>query len=346
MKSPRVAHIPILLLLTASYPLALAQTYSVKDLGSVVGPAGFSVGRAINASDEVTGQSGPANGSVGDVFVYSKNMTSLGTLPGGGNAFGIGINASGQVAGGGTNATGAYRAFISKGKTLIDIGDLGGGTAYAEGINDSGQVAGESATTTIGSEPFLYTNGTMIGLGNLGSNAGWATARGINNAGTVVGSSWTAQFLLHGFAWSSGTMTDLGTLGGIFSQAWAINKSGQITGVANLANGAEHAFITTIGGTMQDLGVLGELGDNPAYAWSWGYAINDSGVVVGQASAAVTGDYHAFVYNSVGMQDLNTLIPPSKWVMFEARGINSAGQIVCTGSDSAGNQHAFLLTPR
>jgi probable HAF family extracellular repeat protein len=346
MKSPSLSQITCLLLLTASFPLGFAQTYSVKDLGSVVGPTGFSVGRAINASGQVTGQSGPANGSFGDVFVYSKSMTNLGALPGGGNAFAISINASGQVAGGGTNAAGIYRAFISKGDKLIDIGDLGGGTAYGEGINDSGQVAGESATPTVGSEPFLYTNGTMIGLGNLGSNAGWATARGINNAGTVVGSSWTAQFLLHGFAWSNGTMTDLGTLGGIFSQAWAINNSGQITGVAYLANGGEHAFITTVGGTMQDLGVLGELGGNPAYAWSWGYAINDSGVVVGQASAKVTGDDHAFVYSSAGMQDLNTLIPPSKWVMFEARGINNAGEIVCTGSDTAGNQHAFLLTPR
>src|SRR5208282_1363113 len=148
-----------------------------------------------------------------------------------------------------------------------------------------------------GEEPFLYSNGTMIGLGNLGSNTGWATARGINNSGVVVGSSWTAQDLLHGFAWTNGTMTDLGTLGGIFSQAWAINNSGQITGVAYLANGGEHAFITTVGGTMQDLGVLGELGGNPAYAWSWGCGIND------------------------------------------------AGQIVCTGTDNAGNQHAFLLTP-
>lgn len=142
-------------------------------------------------------------------------------------------------------------------------------------------------------------------------------------------------------------MTDLGTLGGDYSQAWAINKSGQITGVAERADDGQHAFITTAGGTMQDLGVLGELGGNPAYAWSWGYAINDSGVVVGQASAKVTGDYHAFVFTkSAGMQDLNALIPPSKWTMVEARGINSDGQIVCTGSDSAENQHAFLLTPR
>ncbi len=347
MKCPRVTQIAGLLLLTASLPLGFARKYSVTDLGSVVGPSGFAVGRGINSSGQVTGQSGPANGAFGDVFVYSDGaMTNLGALPGGGNAFGIGINTSGQVAGGSTNAAGAYRAFISQGNTLVDIGDLGGGTAYGEAINDSGQVAGESASPTVVSEPFLYTNGTMIGLGNLGSNAGWATARGINNSGVVVGSSGPAQDVLHGFAWSNGTMTDLGTLGGIYSQAWAINNSGQITGVAYLANGGQHAFITTVGGTMKDLGVIAELGGNPAYAWSWGFAINDSGVVVGQASAKTTGDMHAFVYKGGHMKDLNSLIPKSQWVLFEARGINNEGQIVCTGLDSAGNQHAFLLTPR
>jgi probable HAF family extracellular repeat protein len=347
MKYPSLMQIAGLLLLAASFQLAFAQTYTVQDLGSVVGPSGFAVARAINASGQVTGQSGPANGSAGDVFVYSNGtMTNLGALRGGGNAFGIGINSSGQVAGGSVNKKGVYRAFISGKHKLVDIGDLGGGTAYGEAINDSGQVAGESATPTVGSEPFLYSNGKMIGLGNLGSNAGWATARGINNAGVVVGSSWTAQDVLHGFAWSSGTMTDLGTLGGVYSQAWGINNSGQITGDAYLANGAEHACITTVGGTMQDLGVLGELGGNPAYAWSWGYAINDSGVVVGQATAKVTGDVHAFVYQGGQMQDLNNLIPQSQWVLFEARGINNAGQIVCTGTDSAGNQNAFLLTPQ
>ena len=345
MKSPSLTQIVSLLLLGLSFPLAFAQKYTVTDLGSVVGPEGFAVARGINASGQVTGQSGPASGAFGNVFVYSDGaMDNLGALPGGANAFGISINTSGQVAGGGTNAKGTYRAFISEDNKLVDIGDLGGGTAYGEAINDSGQVAGESASPTVNSEPFLYTNGTMIGLGNLGSNTGWATARGINNSGVVVGSSWTAQFVLHGFAWN-GTMNDLGTLGGPYSQAWAINNSGQITGLAYLANSGQHAFITTIGGTMQDLGVIAELHGNPAYAWSWGFAINDSGEVVGQASAKGTGDMHAFVYQAGKMKDLNTLVPKSAWVLFEARGVNNAGEIICTGLNAAGNQHAFLLTP-
>jgi probable HAF family extracellular repeat protein len=346
---PGSVHIACLLLViassAASFSLSPAKSYTVKDLGSVSGPSGFSIGRAINASGQVTGQSGSTDPAVGDVFVYSNGtMTNLGNL-GEGNGFGNGINASGQVAGYSINSKNAYRAFISKGDELIDIGDLGGGSAYGEAINDSGQVVGTSATPTLDSEPFLYSDGKMIGLGNLGSNTGWSTARGINNSGVVVGSSWTAEDVLHAFAWSNGTMTDLGTLGGVYGQAWAINDAGQITGVAYLANGAEHAFITTVGGTMKDLGVLAFINNNPRYGFSWGYAINGSGEVVGQASTS-TDAYHAFVYDGKKMRDLNDLIPPSKWVMFEARAINDAGQIVCTGMDSAGNQHAFLLTPQ
>ena len=96
MKYPTSAQIASLLLLTASFPLGFAQSYRVKDLGAIGGPAGFSVGRAVNRSGQVTGQSGPLNPAIGDVFVHSKGMKNLGTL-GGTNAFGEGINVSGQV---------------------------------------------------------------------------------------------------------------------------------------------------------------------------------------------------------------------------------------------------------
>lgn len=56
--------------------------------------------------------------------------------------------------------------------------------------------------------------------------------------------------------------------------------------------------------------------------------------------------YHAFVYDGK-IRDLNTLIPKnSGWVLYEARGINNAGQIICSGMKSDGTQHAILLTPQ
>jgi probable HAF family extracellular repeat protein len=131
------------------------------------------------------------------------------------------------------------------------------------------------------------------------------------------------------------------TLGGPWSQAYAINGSGQITGIAYNKTGDAHAFITKPNGKLKDLGTLaGKFGT------SWGFAINDAGVVVGQSTIA-TGDYHAFVYDGKMRKDLNKLIPKnSGWVLYEARGINNAGEIICTGTKSDGTQHAILLMPR
>jgi probable HAF family extracellular repeat protein len=76
---------------------------------------------------------------------------------------------------------------------------------------------------------------------------------------------------------------------------------------------------------MKDLGTFAG-----KFSTLWGFAINDSGVAVGQSTFQDT--YHAFVYRSGTIKDLNTLIPPgSGWELNEAEGINSAGQIVGLG---------------
>ena len=54
-------------------------------------------------------------------------------------------------------------------------------------------------------------------------------------------------------------MQDLGTLGGSDSFGVAINASGQVTGHADTAGGAAHAFLWD-GTTMLDLGTLGGSG--------------------------------------------------------------------------------------
>jgi probable HAF family extracellular repeat protein len=90
---------------------------------------------------------------------------------------------------------------------------------------------------------------------------------------------------------------------------------------------------------MKDLGALQEDGD------SWGFAINNSAVVVGQTQLN-NGAVHAFVYNGTKMLDLNTLVPPGSLTLIEADGVNDAGQIVCTGEDNQGNLHTMLLTPQ
>jgi probable HAF family extracellular repeat protein len=339
MKASRLFRLLCLLLLTAAATIGAAQTYTMTDLGVLPG-ASWSAGDGINASGEVVGASGPDGAS--NAFVYSNGtLTNLGTL-GGHTGVGNGINASGQAAGYATN-TRTYRAFISNGDTLTDIGDLGGGSAVAYGINDAGQVVGSSVTSTGANHPFLYSNGRMIDLGTLGSPDNvnwWNSAQGVNNSGVVAGTSYDAQGNFFGFVWSNGKMTKIGTLGGSWSQAWAINNNGQVTGNAYTKTGASHAFLRSASGKLQDLGVVGGTSGT-----SWGFGVNDTGVVVGQSTFQST--YHAFVYIGGKMKDLNKLVShASGWVLIDAHGINNAGQIACTGMRSDGSQHAFLLTPR
>lgn len=342
MKSPTLIRVGLLVFLAASASFCFAQTYAMVDIGAPPGDT-FAVPRAINASGQITGSTGPGgeSGNSG-VFIYSNgNFAYLGTL-GGNSGIGNAINASGQVAGYSTNAAGTYRAFISQGNSLVDIGDLGGGSAVAYGINDAGQVVGSSVTSDGSNHPFLYSNGKMIDLGTLGSPQGslwWNSAEGINKFGVVVGESYTTQSL-RGFASYKGKMVAIGTLGGGISQAYAVNNRNQAAGIAYLANGFAHAFIVGTSGKMTDLGSLSQFGD------SWGFGINDSGVVVGQAQVG-DGSDHAFVYKGQKMQDLNDLVKKgSGLTLIEAESVNDAGQIVCEGQDSQGNVHAVLLTPQ
>jgi probable HAF family extracellular repeat protein len=324
------------LLLSAAASLCAAQTYKITDLGDLPG-GNFSQAQAINASGQISGMAGDSGGN-GVVFLYSnRKMTDMGSL-GGGKAIGNAINKSAQVAGYSTNKAGTYRAFVTIDGNLTDIGDLGGGSATAYGLDDSGQVVGASYLANGGGvHPFLYSNGKMTDLGGLGAQQPWSSATGINDSNVVVGSSWKgSQFL--GFVWKKGKMKALGTLGGSGSQAFAINNKGQITGAAYTTNGDLHAFITT-GGKLKDLHVI-------SGSASWGFAINDSGIVVGQSTSAQSGTYHAFVYNSRKMVDLNQLIPAnSGWELDVANGINDAGKIVGYGTRN-GTFHAFVLTPR
>ncbi|HLZ43345.1 MAG TPA: hypothetical protein VKQ11_20425 [Candidatus Sulfotelmatobacter sp.] len=323
--------------------LCFSQTsYSVTDLG-VINTNGYSVAKAINLNGEVTGAGGVNGSNLSEVFRYSGGtMSSLGTL-GGESGVGNGINLSGQIAGYSQDYVGTYRAFITSGDTLLDIGDLGGGSAVAYAINDGGQVVGSAVTSDGSNHPFVYANGRMFDLGTLGSPKGtdwWNSAQGINNSLMVTGTSYDAQGNFFAFLWHNGKMVKMGTLGGPWSQGYAINNKGQVTGLGYTTNGSAHAFIANCATcALKDLGTFAG-----STSTVWGFAINDSGVVVGQSTFQNT--YHAFVYSGGKIKDLNNMIPAgSGWVLIQASGINSAGQIVGMGTHN-GQTRGFLLTPQ
>ena len=338
----RLSTLLFVMWLAAAAPCSAQTSYTVTDLGTV-NTNGYSVAKAVNVNAQATGGAGINNSNTGEVFRYSSGtMTSLGTL-GGESGIGNGINLSGQVAGYSQDSSGTYRAFISSGDTLISIGDLGGGSAVAYGINDFGQVVGSAVTPDGSNHPFLYSNGRMYDLGTLGSPKGtdwWNSAQGVNNSSVVTGTSYDAQGNFFAFVWHNGKMTKMGTLGGPWSQGYAINNKGQVTGLSYTPSGMAHGFIANcVTCALRDLGTFAG-----STSTVWGFGINDSGVVVGQSTFQST--YHAFVYSGGKIKDLNKMIPAgSGWVLISANGINAAGQIVGMGTHN-GKTRGFLLTPQ
>ncbi|MGH6889216.1 MAG: hypothetical protein ACREHF_08480 [Rhizomicrobium sp.] len=299
-----------------------AQTYSVTDLGTLAGD-NYSSARAINASGEITGIAGDADTHKFVVFLYAAGkMKSLGTL-GGSDTIGNGIDASGRATGYSGN-----RAFLYNGRKLKDIGDLGGGVASGYAIDRAGDVAGSSVTASGQNDPFLYRKKTktMIDLGNLGivPAGAWNAAQGINASGQITGVSWDGSAFF-AFLWNNGQMQSLGTLGGFASDGYALNRSGQVTGYSYTGNGEEHAFLWSAG-QMTDLGLISDS------IYTAGLGINSAAEVVGYAELHNGAGYHAFVYRSGMIEDLNDLIPKgSGWILNDAYGVNDSGDIVGEG---------------
>src|SRR5450756_2397202 len=101
-------------------------------------------------------------------------------------------------------------------------------------------------------------------------------------------------------------------------------------GIAS-ASGLNHAFIWDKTTGMKDLGTLGG-------SYSYPYAINDMGQVVGYSFNA-SGEIHAFIWNRMtGMKDLGTLGGSQSLVY----AINDMGQVVGQSKDASGFDHAFI----
>jgi len=197
---------------------------------------------------------------------------------------------------------------------IVDIGSV-----WAEAVNEDGDVAGYFRYAGAGSayHAFSILDGVLVDHGTLGG--AYSYGRGINDLGETVGESQTSDFT-RGFVVIDGVMTELGVLLemlGSYSQASAINNSGQIAGFSTAhMNGYAHAFVT-IDGVMTDLGTLG---GNSSYA----YGINEFGEVTGW-SKLPDGSNRAFATVGGVMTDLGTLAGDTD---SGAKAINDLGQVV------------------
>lgn len=291
---------------------AQAVQYRLVDLGK--GPGFASFAKAINDNRQIVGTF--FDGSFVSHAYYWENgvMTDLGA------GYTVhDINNSGKIVAV-TGTSGNYQGMYGDKNGLSVVS----GTYALRSINNNDVAAGRNAS----GQAITYTPPGSI------SPLGSGDAEGINDAGIAVGVNGSQAVM-----YSGGSTTGLGTLGGSTSIALDINNNNQIIGHSFLSgNTTQHAFLYE-GGSMSDLGTIG------SDAGSWGYAINDAGMVVGESGAAM-GSGRAFLYDNGTMYNLIDLVDFGEsiesWTLLYAMGINSYGDIVGTGEVN-GELHGYML---
>jgi len=201
------------------------------------------------------------------------------------------------------------------------LATFGGENGFAVSINDAGQFVGWASTFTSIDLDFSAAALWQVGGGATQIGGGRATA--INNKGEILLGNQLRQ--------SNGTLISLAIVG------TALNDLSQVVGYIPDSDGTPHGSLWE-SGKVTPLGTLGGSASSPR-------GINATGVIVGTSTLS-NGIGHAFVYRSGQMLDLNTLVDSaSGWVLQDAVGINSSGQIVGHGSFQ-GSAHEFLLNPQ
>ena len=312
------------------------NNYDIIDLGR-------GAANAINALGKVAGSLAQPGGASSHAFIwFNYAMLDIGVLPGFTNAYVVGINASGQVVGYCTDATGikTQRGFIGSTLGLVDLetGTFGSTVKIQPvALNDAGQVIGYYIGADNVNRGFIWDSTDLMRDIRDSGGTYVFVPNAINNSGQVVGTADTDTGFTSAFYWDGGGPMDLGTLGGNSSGATDINDAGQIVGfsepkgIANL-----HAFIRDGSPVLKDIGVL------PGGSFSIATAINEGGAVVGY-SGVLVGDapeIHAIFWDQDrGLVDLGTLGGDKSF----ARALNETGQIVGFSSKSDFSSHAFLV---
>src|SRR5262245_35180261 len=150
--------------LTAAAPPAIYNLGTFYD--------GSSVGRAVNASGQVSGYS--TNFGSSTAFLYTGTPGIDGVMHDLGMLWGEDINDAGQVVGAHLSRASLYTGMPGSGGAIADLGTLGGPESVGIGINNLGQVTGNSATASAAHRAFLYTGTPGSGgvMHDLGTNFG------------------------------------------------------------------------------------------------------------------------------------------------------------------------------
>jgi probable HAF family extracellular repeat protein len=310
-----------------------AEWYSVTEIPSLDATSVESA--ALNNLGMVTGTLYFATTDARHAFVFDgRNTFDLGTF-GGRWSYGNDVNDLGDIVVWLVKAEGSWTSLLIRNGTVQDLGTLVGLPNQVTGINNAGQIAGTTLDKDGYARAFLYENGQVHLLGTLGG--GDTRAFAISENGTVAGESQIAPYgQLHAFIYSGGTMSDISTnVGTVGSSAFGVNDVNDAIGIWSFPHTQMYGGFLYRGGVMRWL----VPGGSPA-------AINNAGVVVGNAYYSGQG-LQAFVWDETkGIQNLNGLIDPSLgWSLVWADDINEVGQIVAIGQRLGGPYVAVLLTP-
>ena len=262
-------------------------------------------------------------------------VEDLGTF-GGFAMTGVAIDANGDIAGTGSWGDDSLRAFRwTPRRGIENLGTNGGVYSRADAINDRGDVVGFYLGVDGIQHPYLAPrHGRMQ---ELTAYPNLIRLTGINSDRRLTGT--TDQF--HAYrTLADGTLQELSTH---YSEGWAINASGDVTGTGSViwpgGTPTYTAFRYTDADGYVDLGTL-------SGTWSVGTAINAGGTVVGYYDKGTTpGAFLAFrARPGMPMEDLGLLPGGFFGGIAAANGINDLGEIVGSADVPNDTTAPFLYT--
>jgi probable HAF family extracellular repeat protein len=217
----------------------------------------------------------------------------------------------------------------------VELGTLGGTYSWSTGINNWGQVVGVSETENGKFRAFLSTAKKMKQLKSREDDL-FSVAWSINDRGQTVGFSLSSGSQRRALLWDDTGLHELETFGGNESDAFSINRHGEIVGWASVPDDTQkiiHAALWNSKG-LTDI--------NPFTSdFSVASSINKSGDMVGSYETS-EGLLRAILWNHEGIHKLGTLGGEES----EAYWISDKGEIVGWCDLPKGVWHACLWTPR
>jgi len=248
---------------------------------------------------------------------------------GGGDLVGVAVNNNGAVTGTAVMPDGSLHAFRwTRNGGLEDLGAQAGTVSQGFGINDNGDVVGVYFEQNGAEHSFIASPGAPIRV--LRPDA--YQPSGITNDGRVTGMSWSGSAFR---TLADGTLQDLSAF---VSFGADMNAAGDVAGWGwhdPSMTRPETAFRYSDRAGYEDLGTLGG-------SSSYGYGINDQGIVVGTSQLVPDRMGHAFRAVPGGtMEDLGGLPGGFAGGISSAWSINTHGDIVGQ-SDNAYGWTAFV----